>query len=59
MEPMLLIPTNINLDEWASLCTMKEDGITLSYLTYGFPVGYEGPVTTPSFTNHTSAVNHR
>ena len=30
----------------------------LQYLKYGFPTGFEGPIPTPSFGNHFSAINH-
>ena len=54
----LPVPTNLNLGEWAAICTTEEDALTLQYLTFGFPVGYEGPVPTPTFHNHPSAVHH-
>ena len=53
------IRTNLHLEEWSSICTPEEDATTLSYLTYKFPAGYEGPVPTPSQANQPSAINHR
>ena len=52
------VPTNFNLWEWAAICTTEDDALTLDYLTFGFPGGYEGPVPTPTFHNHPSAVHH-
>ena len=54
----LLVPTNLHLQEWSSICSTVEDDLTLVFLTFGFPTGYEGPVPTPTFSNHASAVKH-
>ena len=43
------VPTNLNLGEWAAICATEEDALTLEYLTFGFPAGYEGPVSNPTF----------
>lgn len=45
------IPTNLHLKEWAHICHTEEDAVTLSYLTFGFPASYEGPIPTPSHVN--------
>ena len=52
------LPTILYLKEWANICQLEEDAITPSYLTFGFPAGYERPVPTPSFGNHSSAIKH-
>ena len=39
------------------MCRSEENDLTLAYLTYQFPAGYEGPVPIPHFTNHSSALN--
>ena len=63
--PTVVAPESTSLliftlnSQWATICTTEEDVITLSYLIYGFPAGYEGPVPTPSQANHPSAINHR
>ena len=36
----------------------EEDEATITYLQFGFPAGYEGPVPTPSQGNHPSANKH-
>ena len=48
----------LHLPQWAALCHHDDDYRTLSFLTYGFPAGYAGPVPTPSHINHPSALNH-
>ena len=35
-----------------------EDAHLIEYLRYGFPVGNEGPVPTPTTSNHASALHH-
>ena len=54
----LPVRTNLNLSEWAAICTTEEDALTFDYLTFGFPAGYEGPVATSTFHNHLRAVHH-
>ena len=53
------IPANLHLPQWAELCYNDDDDFrTLSFLTYGFPAGYAGPIPTPSHINHPSAISH-
>ena len=52
------VPTNLDLREWASICHTEEDAVTLSYLTFVFPVGYEVLVPNPSLANHSSDRSH-
>ena len=40
------------------ICVTPDDHLTFQFLHFGFPVGYEGPVPTPTFHNHPSAVRH-
>ena len=52
----ILVPSNFNLHSWENICVTPDDRLILQYLQFGFPAGYEGPVPTPSFHNHPSAV---
>ena len=52
------VPTNLNLESWATLCVTEADHLILQYLCFGFPAGYEGPTPTPTFHNHPSDVHH-
>ena len=52
------VPTNLNLQQLEKICVTPEDHLTLQYLQFGFPVGYDGPVPTPTCHNHPSAVHH-
>ena len=54
----LPVPTNLNLQQWQQICVTPDDHLTLQFLQFGFPAGYEGPVPTPTFHNHPSAVHH-
>ena len=51
-------PSNLHFEEWQKIAHTREDDITISYLTFGFPARYEGPVPTPSHANHPSANKH-
>ena len=52
----LPVPSNLNLHQWKKNCVSPDDHLTLQYLQFGFPVGYEGPVLTHTFHNDPSAV---
>ena len=54
----LSVPSNLNIEEWAAICVTKEDAATLQFSQFVFPAGLEGPVPTPTFHNHPSAVHH-
>ena len=51
----LPLPSNFDFHEWSHT---QADQEVLQYLKYGFPADFEGPIPTPSFGNHSSAVNH-
>ena len=48
----IVLPSNLNFEEWDMISHILEDETTITLLKYGFPAGYEGLVTTPSFGNH-------
>ena len=54
----LPLPSNFDFHEWSAIAHTQADQEVLQYLKYGFPAGFEGPIPTPSFGNHSSAVNH-
>ena len=54
----LLIPPNFDFHQWSAIAHTQADQEVLEYLKYGFPASFEGPIPTPSFGNHSSAVNH-
>ena len=56
--PRIPVPTILNLPEWEKICVTPEDHLTFQYLQFGFPTGYERPVSTPTFHNHPSAAHH-
>ena len=51
----LQLPSNMHFPEWEALAHTPEDSTLISFLKYGFPVGYEGPVPTTTDYNHASA----
>ena len=40
------------------LALIPEDELVVSFLTYDFPAGYQGPVPSTSLANHTSVDAH-
>ena len=52
------VPTNLNIDQWRAIAKKPSQHRIVDFLLYGFPEGYEGPIPTPSISNHTSATNH-
>ena len=52
--------SNSIFHEWEAIAYPQADHevILVQYLRYGFAVGFEGPIPTPSFGNHASAINH-
>ena len=54
----LPLPSNFDVHQWSAIAHTQADLEVLQYLKYGFPVGFEGPIPTPSFSNHSSAVNY-
>ena len=51
-------PPTFNFHEWEAITHPQADNEGLQYLRYGFPAGFEGPISTPSFSNHAAAINH-
>ena len=54
----LPVPSNLNLHHWEEICVTPDNHLILQYLQFTFTAGYEGPVPTPTFHNHPSAVCH-
>ena len=54
----LQLLSNMHFPEWEALAHTLEDITLISFLKYGFPVGYEGPVPTPAVHNNASALQH-
>ena len=54
----LPLPSNFDFHEWAAIAHTQVDHEVLQYLKYGFPSGFEGPIPTASFGNHSSSINH-
>lgn len=56
----LLLPSQLNVSKWEELLSQSDDDQELlSFIKYGFPLGYLGPVSDSKGTdNHTSAVNY-
>ena len=52
------VPTNLNIGIWSKLAVTPEEELVVSSVTYGFPVGYQGPVHSPSWENHALAKAH-
>ena len=50
--------SNFIFDEWEAIAYSQVDHEVIQYLRYGFPMGFEGPIPTPSVGNHTSAISH-
>ena len=53
-----LLPSNFIFNEWEAIAHSQADREIIQYLRYSFPTGFEGPIPTPSFCNHASAINH-
>lgn len=55
------LPTTLNIDAWENNLTRShDDEELLSYIKYGFPLGYMGPVSNSiGVPNHSSAVNFK
>ena len=52
------LPSNFDFHQWSLIAHTQTDVQVLQFIMYGFPAGFEGPIPTPSFDNHSSAVNH-
>ena len=52
------LPSNFIFKEWEAITHSQADREVIQYLRYGCPTGFEGPIHTPSFSNHASAINH-
>ena len=49
------VPTNLNLAAWEKLVITPDQHRVVTILTFGFPVGYEEEVPSPSIQNHAYA----
>ena len=54
----LSLPSNFIFNGWEAIAHSQADCKVIQYLRYGYPMGFEGPIPTPSFGNHASAINH-
>ena len=54
----ITLPSNFIFNEWEAIAYSQANCAVIQYLRYGFPVGFEGHMPTPSFGNHASAINH-
>ena len=51
------LPSNLHFKEWEALVRMPDDVLTIDWLKFGFPVGYEGPMLTPATSNDSLALH--
>ena len=49
------LPRGLNIPTWRRLTADHQDTSLIDLLEYGFPLGYEGPIPTLSYSNHMSA----
>ena len=54
----ILLPSNFYFHQWSGIAHTQADEEVLQYLKYGLPANFEGPIPTPSFGNHSLALNH-
>ena len=52
------LPSNLHFPEWEALACTPEDVTLISFLKYGFSMGYESPVPTPATHNLASTLQH-
>ena len=52
------LPTNPDIPQWNMVTVTPEDKLTVIFLQFGFPTGYQGPVPSPYSANHVSADAH-
>ena len=50
--------SNFAFKDWDKLVYTHDDALTVDFLWFGFPAGYEGPVPTTATANHPSATMH-
>ena len=55
LQAKIALPRSLNITEWSRLLATYHDKELLGLLTYGFPLGYEGPIPIPTYQNHMSA----
>ena len=53
----LQLPSNMHFSKWEALACTEEDTTLINFLKYGFTIGYEGPMLTPTDHNHTSTMH--
>ena len=51
------VPSNLNIKAWSQLAVTPQQCQVMEFLTFGYPVGFEGPLPTPT-GNHDSARDH-
>jgi hypothetical protein len=50
------LPTNFNLPVWKAATADYHDSQVVDFLTFGWPVSYQGPIPTQNHVNHPSAL---
>lgn len=60
LKARLQVPSNLNIAEWErQLSSTPDDQELLSFLKFGFPLGYMGPISESKDTpNHASAISY-
>ena len=58
MGARIQLSTNLHTEEWRKLATNLYQHQVVYFLQFGFHVGSEGPLPSPSYTKHTSARDH-
>ena len=52
------VPSILNLKAWCQIAVIPAELTAVAFLTFGFPAGYEGLITSPSTDNHASNKAH-
>ena len=50
--------SNLQFEEWEALIHNTEDATIVNCLKFGFLVGYEGLILTPTVANNSLAIHH-
>ena len=51
------LPTNLHIQQWEAIVVTPADSQVIQMVTFGFLVGYTGPIPTPMLGKHPSANN--
>ena len=58
LGPRIPLLSNIHFNEWLAILHSDLEKETLQFIQYRVPVGFEGPIPTPTMGNHPSATFH-